>query len=160
MNPTWEHCLWTEAEIDRFGLRNRAHYEAVLRLDNKTDVVRYELLLRYGGIFVDADSECIRSLDDVLCENDSFACYENEINQRGLIANGYLGATRGNELMRQLVEGIAAYDAENFRTDHAVVLWTHFGPRYLTDTVRKNDYRRLTVYPSYYFIPVHNVGSC
>ena len=32
----------------------------------KVDIMRWELLYRYGGIFIDADSICIESIDDVL----------------------------------------------------------------------------------------------
>ena len=35
-------------------------------LAERADVLRYEILRRHGGVYVDVDVECLRPLDDLL----------------------------------------------------------------------------------------------
>ena len=48
------------------GLRNRDAYLAAPNFGQKADILRYELLERYGGVYVDVDMECLQSLDPLL----------------------------------------------------------------------------------------------
>jgi len=45
------------------SLRNKTAYMAAPNFGQKADILRYELLQRHGGIYVDVDMECVRSLD-------------------------------------------------------------------------------------------------
>jgi mannosyltransferase OCH1-like enzyme len=63
-HPSWEMRLWTDADIAEFGCpeafaRTRHHGE-------RSDLMRYELLWRYGGLYVDTDMECLRSIEPLL----------------------------------------------------------------------------------------------
>ncbi len=64
----WAHRLWTDAEVAPLvdGLRNRAAYLAAPNYGQKADILRYELLERYGGVYVDVDMECLQPLDPLL----------------------------------------------------------------------------------------------
>jgi mannosyltransferase OCH1-like enzyme len=42
----------------------------------KSDIMRLEVLYRYGGIYLDTDCQCLKSFDDLL--GSSFVGYENE----------------------------------------------------------------------------------
>lgn len=173
LNPDWEVRLWTEKEVKKeFGrLRNQKQYRRledlyknlhpkvpVLQprhyLCGRSDLVRYEILYRFGGFFVDADAEALRPLDDFFCDNDSFCVYENESYRPGLLANGYLGATKGNRLMKALIDKIKKI--KDITSDEP---WKLTGPQLLTDTVRELKYDAIQVYPSYYFIPHHYSGE-
>jgi mannosyltransferase OCH1-like enzyme len=79
---------------------------ATRELCGVADMMRWEILERYGGFAVDADSVCVRPLADWLFEPEIFACWENEIARPGLIANGYVYSHPGNRLIRQLVNDI------------------------------------------------------
>ena len=57
---------------------NRQVWEGV------ADMMRWEILDQHGGFAVDADSICIRPLEDWLFEPRIFACWENEIARPGL----------------------------------------------------------------------------
>ena len=58
--PDWEYKLWTEKEINEFGLKNKAQYEFEKFYNGKSDIARYEILNKYGGLFIDADSLWIK----------------------------------------------------------------------------------------------------
>ena len=155
MNPGWEYRLWTDTNLPQDFI-NQHHIDAMGRLQphfpeaGQADIIRYELLHRQGGFFVDADSEFIRPLDDELTCNDAFCCYENETARSGLLANGYLASTRQNALMALLIKELQRKESV---VDEPP--WKATGPLFLTHTVKKYAYKALTVYPSHYFIPQH-----
>jgi mannosyltransferase OCH1-like enzyme len=80
LHPEFEYRLWDEAAIDAFGLANLAVYrrygEAEI-YDGAADVARAEILHRFGGVYVDADSEALRPLGEAPIMNAGFfAQYE------------------------------------------------------------------------------------
>ena len=78
-HPGWEYRLWDEEAISRCwpdGLYNQKQFDWMQELCGKADIARYEILHRFGGFYADADSVCLRPLDDWLLDNDSFACHE------------------------------------------------------------------------------------
>lgn len=151
-NPSWEYRLWTEANVP--PLTNQMQFETIQQYCGKADILRYELLLAHGGFYIDADSICLKPLEDWLCDNQAFACYESESIAPRLIANGYLASQANHPLMRLLVERISAIQAINERP-----AWTMTGPGLLTRVYLDSDYRDLTIYPSHYFIPEHFRGG-
>jgi len=56
----WKYFLWTENEISTLSLRNKDLYERSTNFGEKSDILRLEILYRYGGLYVDTDFECIR----------------------------------------------------------------------------------------------------
>ena len=152
MNPTWEYKLWTEENIPE--LFNKNQYDKMRQYCGKADIVRYELLYRYGGVYIDADSECINPLDDFFTEHDSFAVYENEQHKPGLIANGYMGSIQYNKLILYLMYKI--YKCTNINVNQP---WLITGPQLLTNTINELCYDKCKIYPSHYFIPEYKTGD-
>lgn len=58
----WEHWWWTEEGIEEFGLVNQKTYDyymGVGRYFGAADIVRSEVIERYGGWYFDADCELL-----------------------------------------------------------------------------------------------------
>lgn len=145
-HPGWDYRVWRSEQ----GWENQAAIDRMFEWNGKADIMRYEILEREGGVCVDADSECVRPLDDSFLEHDSFACFEHEVIHPGLIATGYLGAVRGCRLMRACVDGIRPQALD-------LPAWVCVGPLYFT-LMAKGD-AGLHVYPSRTFIPRHHSGA-
>jgi mannosyltransferase OCH1-like enzyme len=159
-HSSWEHILWNEDTLRHYfpqGLYNQSHYDAMPEWNGKCDIARWEILQKFGGFFLDADAICVSPLDEYLLENDSFACYENELMRPGLIAAGYIGASENNALIRLLVNELHAKTIVRSRFFRRPA-WKTVGPLFLTKTVHKFKYTNLAVYPSFYFIPRHYTG--
>ncbi len=160
-HPDWEYIFWDETRLEAEfpeGLRNQAQYDEMPELNGKCDIARLEILNRFGGVFIDADSRCLRPLEDFLLETEAFSCYENEINRRGLIACGVMGSVPDSEFTSVLI-GEIAEKSGNRLWKGPKSAWKTVGPGLVTDTVRKYSMTSLTVYPSHYFIPSHHTGS-
>ena len=154
MHPDWEHRLWTDEDVPSF--RNSDKIASIEEWAGKADVMRYEILLNHGGFFCDADSLCVRRLDDWLLDRECFAGFENEKVRPGLVANGYIGAVKGCPLMQKLVDGIAAKPISNRETGK--MAWQTVGPVYFTETIMQQRYP-IDIFPSWMFIPEHYSGE-
>ncbi len=144
-SPDWTILLWGNAELNEIKWHNRDHMNAMYdrELNGVADMMRWEILYSNGGIVVDADSICLRPLDDALLNCEAFACWENEIARPGLIAAGYFGCEAGNVFVKQIVRDIAAEPS----VTHDLA-WKTVGPLRLTESYRKYGYSRLRIYPS------------
>ena len=145
-HPTWRVILWTDAELP--ALANQREFDAAKNLAQKADILRYELLHRYGGVYVDVDFECLKSIEPLLIGIDGFAGEED----KSSVAIGIMGAVPLHplfaELIRRLPESFAANKNEN------IVNAT--GPGLLTRYCRhRGDFR---VFPPQVFYPLHYSG--
>jgi mannosyltransferase OCH1-like enzyme len=55
----WEYKLWTDKEVEHLNLYNKNLYEKAENYGEKGDILRYEILLKEGGLYVDTDFELI-----------------------------------------------------------------------------------------------------
>jgi hypothetical protein len=60
----WEVRVWTDANLPR--LQNQRLFEQTTILAQKADLLRYELLLMFGGVYLDVDFECLQNLEPLL----------------------------------------------------------------------------------------------
>jgi mannosyltransferase OCH1-like enzyme len=65
-NRGWEYRLWTDAEVSKIQLINQVYYDEAIAQQQygaAADILRWEIIYRFGGVYVDMDYECLRSLD-------------------------------------------------------------------------------------------------
>jgi inositol phosphorylceramide mannosyltransferase catalytic subunit len=63
-NPSYEYRLWNEEAILGLGdFEGRTAFRKARSLGAKSDIARYEILRRFGGIYADTDFECLKSFD-------------------------------------------------------------------------------------------------
>lgn len=70
LNPDWEYRLWTDADLEEFVRTEFPNflpiylgYDATIK---RVDSVRYLIMKRLGGVFVDLDFICLRPLETLL----------------------------------------------------------------------------------------------
>jgi mannosyltransferase OCH1-like enzyme len=155
LNPSWEVVLWGNESLQERGWINGQHMGEMSgrELNGVADMMRWEIVYEQGGVVVDADSVCVRPLDNHLLDCEAFACWESEIARPGLIAAGYFGSRPQNPFVGQII-----VDIHNEPTVTDRMAWQTVGPQRLTDAYRKYRYHSLRIYPSHYFIPEHFTG--
>lgn len=162
LNPEFEYMLWTEETMRARGLDLGAcgrRVEEMREWCGKADIIRWVVLQKYGGVALDADSVCLSPLDDHLMRSPCFAAYEQEELRPGLIAVGTMGFPPNHPIVNRCLAWIAANCV-----DYAVCrkrAWQMTGPVRLTESVlaeQRVDASCMTVFPSYYFLPVHHSG--
>jgi len=109
LHPGWYYRLWSEADLP--PLRNQALYDDAAHLcpgfegQLRADVLRYELLHRFGGVWVDMDFEPRKPLDDLLEDVSCFAAWER---QDKVVNNAIMGAEAGHPFIASLIEALPA----------------------------------------------------
>lgn len=154
MHPTWEYRLWSENNLP--PLRNRDHFDRIKEYCGKADILRIELLYNYGGIYIDADCECLRPLDEDLRRHKFFVCYENEEERKGLISNTVFGSRRHHPVLRHVMKSI-----KEVRHLNAQPVWTVVGPILLTYAVEAHmkDHSDIAILPTHAFLPTYHDGT-
>jgi hypothetical protein len=121
--------MWNERAVGWLGLTNMGLYRRLCdigRFDGASDVARAEILLRYGGVYVDADSECLKPLDNAPFLEAEFFAVEDPLIEAGwvivrellgdvdhLVAGGFMGAESNHPILRRYVESLARVDLQN-----------------------------------------------
>lgn len=147
-HPGWDHILWTDDMLP--PLRNQRVFDAAERLaprnigQLRADVVRYELLEQFGGVWIDCDMECRRPIDP-LADVECFAGWES---QGVWVNNAILGAEAGHPFIRALVAGVERSVVVNRGKRPNVMT----GPQYLTPIYRLHA-DEVVIYPKDYFYP-------
>ena len=140
-HPQWEEKVWTADHLPE--LINRAEFDRATDPQQRMEIASYELLHRFGGLYVDADFECLRSLESLLAGEECVLGEESP----GRICHGLIACVPGHELLKELVRGLS-----NSVRDHAgksIVEQT--GANYVTRKLR--DRWDATVLPASYFHP-------
>lgn len=170
MNPTWKVQIWGNEHLNNIKWANQAHINSLLNESQKngkterdlkiifasiSDIMRYEILNSAGGFYVDADSFCIKPLEDWLFDSDFCASHENETIRPNLIANGYFASVPNHPILHELMKVIR--NTKNILDDEA---WIKTGPKIFTEAIQMlRCAHELTLWPSHYFIPEHYTGT-
>lgn len=157
-HPEFEYIRWTEAEIMLRSMKFEC-MDAINRMseiNGKADIMRWEILYHYGGVFQDADSVCLEPFDDSFLEKQAFAGFENETARQGLVATGTMGFPPKHPLCRAAVDWMLTNDSCPETCGQRA--WYTVGPGLLTRLLETGKYSDLSVYPSYSFIPYHFTG--
>jgi mannosyltransferase OCH1-like enzyme len=63
MHPGWEYRLWTDENVGNISLFNKKFYDEAQNYGMKSDILRWEILYQYGGLYVDVDYQCLQPFD-------------------------------------------------------------------------------------------------
>ena len=139
-NPDWEVRLWT-APPAGMPAELRTIYDACDLLCQQADVLRYWLLHRYGGVYLDCDVLTLRSFEP-LRRHEAFAARQCD----GRVNIAVLGSVAGGVAMDVLLRAVR----EAVRTDGAKR--TKYGPALLTNLFGDSGRtHHLSVLPEHYF---------
>ena len=159
MNPDFEYIRWNEELIAEKGIKFecKKRIREMTEINGQADIMRWEILYKYGGIFIDADSYCIKPIDDVLLNTKAFAGYEQEEIRKGLIATGTMGFPVNHILCRKAIDYILVNEVNVMKC--RLMAWQTVGPGLLTKLYNEGYGKDMTIFPSYYFLPVHCTGK-
>jgi mannosyltransferase OCH1-like enzyme len=106
LHPTWEVRLWTDEDVLKFHLKNQDAYNRAKNWGEKSDIFRYEILEREGGIHADTDFECIRPFDD-LCKVADFFAGVGYSEGAPFLYNGLIGCTPHHPIIKRCVDTLS-----------------------------------------------------
>lgn len=128
LHPNFEIFLWTDYDdipelpknvvIKSIDIDNK-HYHNIKILGIKSDILRYIVLQKYGGIYVDInDFECFKSIESLTYQYDFIAgaetCYADNMDCV-LVNNAFIACTKNHEIINRLLRII---DQSQFDDTH------------------------------------------
>ncbi|MGZ4693637.1 MAG: FkbM family methyltransferase [Acidimicrobiales bacterium] len=127
LHPGWELVTWGDDDLD--WLQNRAEFDRAERFTTKSNIARYEIVHREGGLYVDCDFEALRPVDELL-DGASLVVGEE---RDGLLANALFAATPGHPTLAYAIDELPrSFAALSDR--HSI---TNTGPEFWTRCVRR-----------------------
>ena len=140
-HPDWDTRFWTDENLPDDLVRPEV-YERLRKPAERSDIVRLEVLYRFGGVYVDTDCECVRPLDPLLEDGVDFF-------------TGYLGPTKVNTAVIGSAPGHPVLE-DALRDLRPVTEYGldqgGTGPRFLSAVARKHA-DQVTLYPREFFQP-------
>lgn len=125
MNPGWIVRLWDDGDSYEW-IKNKFAFEISATMAGKADVLRLEILAAHGGFYSDADSECMRPIDDMV--GDSDLGFMTGVS--GRISNATMWAIPRHPFFLRCVDGLEAH-VRNVINDPTVNIVHATGPGYL-----------------------------
>jgi mannosyltransferase OCH1-like enzyme len=139
-HPAWEMHFWTEENLPDDLVRKEA-YERLRNPAERSDIIRLEVLFRFGGVYADTDVECLRPIDPLLEEGaDFFAGYVKV----GKVQNALIAAAAGHPVLERALSElrpVTEYGIDKHGT----------GPPFLTALLREHP--EVTIHPQATFYP-------
>ena len=136
--PDYKFKLWNESNSPMTH-----HYVQKMYADKKwafvADYIRFWVLEREGGIYLDTDTEVLKSFDPLLKHSIFFGQTKDEVTAAGVI-----GSVPHHQVIKDI---LTVYDNDNLYATERT------SPRTITDVINTHHYHDVTIYNHHYFNP-------
>jgi mannosyltransferase OCH1-like enzyme len=134
INHDYEIIEWNEQNIN-FDLQNKDFFEKTENFGSKSDILRFEILNKYGGIYMDYDFLQIKNFDELL-EYDFFVSADNE----NEVWNSLVGSIPNHKICKDFLEGLSKITPviKNDNGDEIGMVMHKTGPYYLQKIYNEN----------------------
>lgn len=149
-HPSWTHMFWTDSTVKTLKLRNQALYDAAKDPVEKANILRYEVLDKYGGVYVDIDTKPLRSFRPLHYRYDFYTgiCPADCIS---LINNAIIGCSPGHPIIRACINNMPFYTRKRDRVGrNGALYFSHI----FMKTVIEGTLGITIAFPATFFFPL------
>lgn len=154
MYSDYIYSWWDDAKVEAECIipedKKELYYSKDFPFAFKADILRYELIRKFGGIYIDVDTEPLRKMGDEVLEGNFFAGFQNNIE----IAIGIFGAIPNCPLIVDVCDNLVPNVKEKLSQGCKEFVDQLTGPIFFTKICKK--YFGLTgfkFFPPRYFYP-------
>lgn len=163
-NPNWEYRFWNKNDIDlfleqEFPELKSTYYEFPYPVQ-RWDAIRYLILYRYGGLYVDMDYECTEPIDPLLNEVSCAIGMEPKAHavrshMPYIVGNAFMAATPRHPFLKELVSNVFQSNGNIvYKSKGETVLQTT-GPYKVTELYKQSKYQdQITLIPAALVAPL------
>lgn len=152
-HPTWTIKVWTDSDIPEFQLQNKIAFDKARNYGEKSDIFRYEILYRYGGVYFDTDFECLKPFDDLHKSSEFYTGTIGGTAEYHCLLNGLIGSRPGHPILKACIENIRVGNGDH----DSARIFNDTGPHYfaqiLQKTISSEDFGNVVVLPPLFFYP-------
>lgn len=112
MMPHWEERLWTNQDINL----SEFSQEVIDKINQansgaqKADIMRYFILEKYGGFYIDMDTIPVRTLDPLVYSGEDVILYHDNELTWNYICNSPIGITPHHPLLKEACKRVMAVE--------------------------------------------------
>jgi mannosyltransferase OCH1-like enzyme len=148
-HPDWEYKLWTEKDLATFPFKNRDLFDASVNYGEKSDIWRYEILEKEGGLYIDTDYECLAPLDVFHYTYDFYTGIQPMDTNMVQLGIGLIGARPGHPLLKLAILNLRhTQDTEQIIAKTGPVFFTRIYYNAVATTGMRD-----VAFPASYFYP-------
>lgn len=130
LHPGWEMKQWGDAQAATLEMQNRASFYSAPTWAGKSDILRLEVLNRFGGVYIDTDFEPLKNIEPYLWSAQAFVAWQDT----HLINNAIMGAVPHHPyleaMLRDVPGGMAGWND----------VFLQVGPGLLTRTLQAGSF--------------------
>ncbi len=155
-HPDWEYKMWGNEDIKSLRLDCQALFNRLTNWGAKSDILRYEILYQYGGVYVDVDIDCMKPFDVLHHTSRLYVGLEG-----ATICNALIGAVPGHPLLRACLDELKKI-ANAAILDNPRNVCRITGPDFFTRMFLvhvQHDSDRIIAYPCNFFYPFPFTGA-
>jgi mannosyltransferase OCH1-like enzyme len=149
-HPGWEYKLWCDEDVKTLHLYNRALYESVDNPGVKSDILKWEIIYQFGGVYVDVDFECLKPLDQLHYQYDFYTALQPLDTQFVQLGAALFAAKPGHPILKHCVETIKKDWHRKGAPDKTGPI--HFTRSFFVTAGQNNS--RDVAFPAFYFYPL------
>lgn len=148
IHPEWTYRLWDDSDVPA-SLKNGRAFHSTSSLAQKADILRYEIINKHGGVYIDCDFEAIQPLDSLLEGLSFFSAYQSG----STVAIGIFGSVPRHPVLKDVISRIP----QSFLVRRTITAQT--GPDLFTEAVQEHLRRNpqdfsTAVFRHEYFYPL------
>lgn len=149
-HPHWEIKIWDDDSLSSFPLKNQKAFDTAQNFGEKSDILRYEILYRFGGVYADTDVECLQSFDFL---HRSCEFYAGVLHGNHALLNAIIGVREKHPIMEACIDLLLLGNGDH---DEQRILRAT-GPYHLTQVflycAPMCDSTKLAILPPSFFYP-------
>ena len=131
MHPAWVYRFWNKETTEQlletdFSDFLNLYYSFPFDVQ-RWDFIRYLILYRFGGLYVDFDYECLEPLDPLLENSTCYMGMEPAINayrfnKPFIVGNALMAAVPGHSYFKHIIKDISAGEWQNIKSQSLQVV--------------------------------------
>ena len=162
-HASWEYRLWDDKDNREFIQKWYPWFLPIFDIYSfdiqRADAVRYFILYKYGGLYVDLDYECFKPVECLLSEKSAAFAIEAEVNCRQdgvkqIISNAFMASEPRHPFFYAVMKSLITYTSKKTGFDQFILDTT--GP-FMLNRVFENyqNQHEIKLIPSKYVSPLN-----
>lgn len=108
LHPDWEYKLWRDEDVEKLDFPDKDLYDKASSYQEKAAILKYNILKKFGGLYVDVDYKPIRRFDYL---NYTYQFYTGilppkETRNNVQVSNSIIGSVPNNRIINETLREI------------------------------------------------------
>lgn len=110
LHPDWEYKLWTEKDIENWDFPSKDLFDKSSSYQEKSNLLRYEILIKYGGLYLDFDYKPFKNFDEIHSKYDFYGTTEPIAENNNItVSDALVASVPNHEIFTEALKHIRSH---------------------------------------------------